>query len=492
MSKRSGDRAVNLTDGALFKPLLVLSLPIVGSQMLQVAYNIADTYWLGRVGPDAVAALTYSWAIVFLMISVGGGLTVAGTVLVAQYKGADSPDAAHHVAGQTLGFVTIVALTASIAGYLLAPTLMMLVGAEPGTDAFEYAVQYTRIIFIGAVFMFWFFIYDALSRGWGDTRTPLYLMAISVTINVVLDPFLILGFQGNPVFTWVGMDGLGVRLYTATGFEGYGVAGAAYATVFSRGTAAAIGLFILFTGRVGLRPSLSDLLLDRETVTKILDIGGPTAIEQAFRASGITVLTAIVAVAGTDAVAAYGIATRLSSLLFLPALGLARGTETVVGQNLGADQVDRAKRAVRLSCGLVAAVFVVVVAAAYPFAEPIAGFFLDEEIGNAATVITMAAAFITIAGPSYIFLGIFQILLATFRGAGSTRTAMVLSIQELWIFRIPVAFVLLAVFDMGINGVWYAYVVSYVGSTITTMLWFLRGSWTRKVVDGADTGSIGD
>ncbi|GAB6880711.1 MATE family efflux transporter [Halorubrum gandharaense] len=479
-----GDRSVNVTDGALFKPLLLLSLPIVGSQLLQVAYNLADTYWLGRVGPDAVAALTYSWAIVFLMISVGGGLTVAGTVLIAQNKGAKDFAATHHVAGQTLSFVTIVALVCSIAGYILSPTLMSLVGAEPGTDAFEYAVQYTRIIFVGAVFMFWFFIYDALSRGWGDTKTPLYLMGISVAINVVIDPFLILGFAENPMFAWTGTEALGESLYAATGFEGYGVAGAAYATVFSRGTAAAVGMFLLFSGRVGLQPTLGDLWLDLPTVKKILDIGGPTAVEQGFRSFGITVLTAIVALAGTDAVAAYGIATRLSTLLFLPALGLARGTETVVGQNLGADQVRRAKTAVKLSCAMVVVVFTVVVAAAYPFAEPIAGLFMDASTDQGTAVIVMAAAFITIAGPSYVFLGVFQILLGTFRGSGSTRTAMLFSIQELWVFRIPVAFVLLTVFEMGITGVWYAYVVSYVGSAITTGLWFLRGTWTDKVVEG--------
>src|SRR6056297_2133102 len=113
------DRSVNVTDGDLFKPLMVLSAPIVGSQVLNVGYNMADTYWVGRLGGDAIAALSYSWAVVFLMISVGGGLTVAGTVLIAQHKGAGNEDRASHVAGQTLAFVTIVALTFAAVGYLL-------------------------------------------------------------------------------------------------------------------------------------------------------------------------------------------------------------------------------------------------------------------------------------------------------------------------------------------------------------------------------------
>ncbi|MCU4926168.1 MATE family efflux transporter [Halobacteria archaeon AArc-dxtr1] len=475
------DRSVNVTDGALFKPLVVLSAPIVFSQLLQVAYNLADTYWVGRLGSDAVAALSYSWAIVFLMVSVGGGLTVAGTVLVSQHKGAGDFRRSHHVAGQTVSFVTIVGAVFGALGFVLSPWLMQLVGAEPGTDAYAYAVSYTRIIFVSVGFMFWFFIFDALSRGWGDTRTPLYLMAGSATLNVVLDPFLILGFTDNPVFAWIGATGFESTLYAATGFEGFGVEGAAIATVISRGLAAVAGMYLLFTGRVGLEPSLSDLWLKGETLRKIIDIGAPIATEQGLRSFGITVMTALIALAGTEAVAAYGIVNRLSSLMFLPALGLARGTETVVGQNLGADQLDRARRAIKLSSIVVVGVFVAIVALVYPFAEPITAVFIEGE--ESAQVVEYGAAYILIAGPSYVFLGVFQVLLGGIRGSGSTRAAMLLATQELWLYRIPLAAVAIIVIDAGLIGVWYAVAISYVLSAIVTAAWFLRGTWTESVVD---------
>ena len=498
------DRSVNVTDGDLFKPLLILSAPIVLSQILNVGYNLADTYWVGRLGSDAVAALSYSWAIVFLMVSVGGGLTVAGTVLVSQYKGAKDFRRSHHVAGQTLSFVTIVAFVFGVAGFALSPWMIRLVGAEPGTDAYVYAVNYTRIIFASVVFMFWFFIFDALSRGWGDTRTPLYLMIISVTINVIIDPFFILGFTDNPMFEWadafatvlvgtlavvpgiVGGEvttfaGFGEWLYAETAFTGFGVEGAAIATVISRGIAAGVGLYLLFSGKVGLEPSLGDLKLRPSTVRKIVDIGAPVATEQGVRAFGITVLTALIALAGTEAVAAYGIINRLSSLMFLPALGLARGTETVVGQNLGARQTDRAKRAVKLSSMVIVSVFAVVIAIAYPFAEPIVSFFIEGE--SAPQVVEFGAAYILIAGPSYVFLGVFQIMLGGLRGSGSTRAAMVLSIQELWVFRIPIAAFAIGYLGMGVYGVWWAIAISYVLSAITTGIWFLRGTWTDNVIE---------
>ena len=480
------DRAVDVVNGALLKPMLFLSAPIVGAQLLQVGYNLADTYWVGRLGADPVTALAYSWAIIFLMVSVGGGLTVAGTVLVAQYKGAKDLAMTDHVAGQTLSFVTVVAAVFAAVGFIATPTLIDLVGGTPGTPPFEMAVNYTRIIFLGVMLMFWFFIFDALSRGWGDTRTPLYLMGLSVGINVVLDPFLILGFENNPLFAWVELEGLEASLFAATGFGGWGIEGAAVATLIARGFAAAAGLYLLFTGQVGLQPSLGDLLLDRETVRSIIDIGAPIAIEQGARAGGLALLTAIIAIAGDDAVAAYGIVNRLSTLLFLPALGFSRGIETIVGQNLGARQVDRAKRSVLLGSAIVTAIFAVVIALAYPNAESIIGFFLAADPDGTVPideVIDIGARYIWIAGPAYLFLGAFQIMLGAIRGSGSTRAAMVLSIQELWLWRLPLAFILIAFTGLGIIGVWYAVAASYVAAAIITAVWFSRGTWTDSIVE---------
>jgi putative MATE family efflux protein len=452
-----------------------------------VAYNLADTFWVGRLGADAVAALSYAWAIVFLMVSIGGGLTVAGTVLVSQHKGAGDFRRSHHVAGQTVTFVTLISLAFAAVGYVAAPWLLALVGATPGTAPHTYATDYTRVVFLGVIFMFWFFIFDALLRGWGDTRTSLYLMAGSVALNVVLDPFLVLGFVDNPLFGWLGVAGLEAQLYALTGFEGWGVTGAAVATVVARFFPAAIGMYLLLFGEVGLSPEPGDFVPELATVRRILDVGAPIGAEQGIRAGGVAAMTAIVALAGDDAVAAYGIVNRLASLLFLPALGFARSTETVVGQNLGARQIDRARHAVFLAAGTVAGAFVLLIAIAYPFAEAITGAFLAPGDPAGAAVVEYGAAYVRIAGPAYVFLGVFQVTLGGFRGSGSTRTALLLSVQELWLFRIPLSFLAIAVLGWGVVGVWYAVAFSFVASAITTGAWFLRGTWTDDVV-GAGVG----
>jgi putative MATE family efflux protein len=457
---------------------------------MQVTYNLADTFWVGRLGQNAVSALSFSWPLVFLMISIGGGFTVAGTVLVAQNKGAGNHDRVDHIAGQTIAFVTVVAMAFSVFSWVFAPQMLSLIGTTPGTQVHAYSVEYTRTIFLGVFFMFGFFIFQALLRGWGDTTTPMFLMLFSVVINVLLDPFFVLGFQANPVFEYLGLMGLQSSLYQATGFAGFGVQGAAIATVISRGIGAAVGFALLFSGRVGIHLSLDDLRLRAESVRRTVAIGAPTSVEQSTRALGITALTALVALAGTDAVAAFGIGNRLTSLVFLPALGLAQGTETVVGQNLGAEKTERAKRAVYLVTGLITAVLAVVGAVAYLFAEPITSIFITGE--GAARVVEIGGDYLRIVGPTFFVIGVFRIVSGDFRGSWSTRVAMVLSILSLWVFRLPSAYALIEWQGMGATGIWYGVALSNVLTAIVAVTWFLRGTWTDSVVEPSRKPAVTD
>ncbi|WP_121742939.1 MATE family efflux transporter [Natronorubrum halophilum] len=481
MSGAGESRAVDVTDGDLLKPIAFLAIPLVLTQLLQVAYNVADTFWVGRVGSDAVAAISFAFPIIFLVISVGGGFTVAGTILIAQHKGADNHEEVDHVVGQTISFVLLVSIVASIVGYVFTPQLIALIGAEAGSPVHGMAVSYTRAWFLGTVTVFAFFMFQALLRGWGDTRTPLYLMTISVVLNVALDPFLILGFENNPVFHVLGLGGLESTFYAATGFAGFGVQGAAIATVFSRAVGAAVGIWLLFSGQLGIRPSLSQFRLRFETVKTIVRLGIPAGIEQSTRALGLTVLTAFVAIAGADAVAAYGIGSRVYAVFTLLSLGIAQATEVVVGQNLGAKKSDRARRGVLLNAGLVGGAFAAVSVVVYAFAPEIIGVFLTGD--ESSDVVRMGAEFLMIVGPTFAFLGVFQILMGAFRGSGSTRIAMGFSILSLWVIQIPIAFGLIQWAGIGETGVWYAMAVSNVVSVLVAGLWFLRGTWTSGVID---------
>jgi putative MATE family efflux protein len=481
------DRAVDVTDGDLLKPLVVLSIPIVLTNVLQVGYNLADTFWVGRLGQPAVAALSFSWAIVFLVIALSLGFSVAGTVLVAQNKGAGRIDRVSRVAGQTITVVLGVSLVFSVVGYALAPTLLELVGAVPGSPEHRLAVAYTRTMFVGIPFIFGFFVFQSLLQGWGDTRTPLYLMAFGVGLNMVIDPFFVLGFQDNALFAWVGAESLEATLYAATGFSGFGVRGAALATIFSRGIGAVVGIYLLLSGSVGIELAPSDFRPRPGTIRTLLRIGAPASVEISTSALSVTILTALVAVAGSDAVAAYGIGSRVTSIVVLPALGLARGVETVVGQNLGARQPGRARRGVIAASGVAVAALLAFSAGIYLLADPIVGLFIS---GTGAVAVTeVGGEYLRIVGSTYVFLGLFYVVQGGFRGSGDTRTAMVFAFLGFIVFRSAFAYALAVPGGFGATGVWYGEALANVLMALVVAGSFSRGRWDGRAIDDGDAAA---
>ncbi|AGB39922.1 putative efflux protein, MATE family (plasmid) [Natronococcus occultus SP4] len=469
-------------------PLIVLSVPIVVTNLLMVGYNLADTYWVGRLGQAGVSALSFSWAIIFLVISFGIGFNVAGTVLVAQNKGAGNLDRIARVAGQTISVIFGLSVLVAVVGVVLAPTMLRFVGAEPGTLEYEYALAYTRTEFAGMPFIFAFFVFQSLLQGWGDTRTPLYLMSFSVALNVAIDPFFILGFQDNVLFAWFGLEALEAQLFTLTGFDGWAVQGAAFATILSRGLAAAIGVWLLLSGRVGIELSRGDFRPELETVKQLVTIGAPASVEVSTKAFSVTILTALVALAGPTAVAGYGIGTRVTSMVVLPALGLARGVETVVGQNLGAGQVERAERGVYAAAGLVAGAFLLFSGVVYVLADPIVGIFITGS--GAAAVVAVGAEYLRIVSLSFVFLGTFYIVQGAFRGSGSTRTAMGFAIVGFIVLRPLLAYGLAEPLGLGATGVFVGDALTNVLVVVLAGLHFLRGTWTDSVVEpDADHGA---
>lgn len=481
------DRAVNVTDGGLLKPLLVLSLPIVLTNLLQVGYNLADTFWVGRLGQPAVAALSYSWAIIFLIISFSIGFSVAGTVLVAQNKGAGNLDRVSHVAAQTITVIVGMSLLFSVIGFALAPELLRLVGAAPGTEEYRMALEYTRTEFLGLTLIFGFFVFQSLLQGWGDTRTPFYLMAFGVGLNVLIDPFFVLGFEGNVLFSWLGLENLEATLYAATGFAGFGVQGAAIATVLSRAAGAFIGMWLLLSGRVGIELSLSEFKPDWETIEQIFTIGVPASIEVSTKALSVTILTALVAITGSEAVAAYGIGSRVTSMVILPALGLARGVETVVGQNLGAGQVDRAKRGVFAAVAVITGCLLAFSLGVHLFAESIIGVFITGV--DAGTVTGIGAEYLRIVGASYVFLGVFYVVQGGFRGSGSTRLAMGFAFVGFIVFSALFAYVFAVPLGLGAIGIWYGEATANVLMAVLAGAYFLRGTWVGSVIEREDDGA---
>ncbi|WP_435093623.1 MATE family efflux transporter [Halorubrum sp. N11] len=491
----AGDRLSeeSITEGSLIRPLFHLAWPIVVIQLLQVMYNVVDTLYLGRLSAEAVGAISLAFPLIFLLIAVAGGFTTAGAILVAQYTGADGDRSAGLVAGQTIVTVSVLSVFIGIAGYFYTRPALELLPSDPDTAAtvIPLAADYMEVIFAGIPLMFGFFVFSALMRGYGDTRTPMAVMVVSVFLNVLLDPFLIFGFSANPLFELLAavpllaaLDPVATEaaLLSATGFTGYGIEGAAIATIFSRGIATAIGMWLLFATGLGPAVSVSHLVPDFGFIEDIFRLGLPSSVEQTTSALAMITLTAMVVTFSPPVVAAYGLGNRLISLVFLPAMGLGRAIDTMVGQNLGADRADRAARSVKLAASTGAGVMFLVAVVAVAFTEPIVGAFLGD-VPDAPATIGYAVEYVRIRSVEFAFIGVSQVILGAFRGAGNTKTAMVISILTLWVGRVASVGYLVFVADWGVTGIWVGMALGNVLGAVVGVVWFARGTWTERYID---------
>lgn len=484
----------SITKGSLVRPLFQLAWPIVVIQLLQVMYNVADTLYLGRLSAEAVGALSLAFPLVFLLIAVAGGFTTAGAILVAQYTGAEGDESAGKVVGQTVTVVSALSAVIGVGGYFYTrPALEFLPSdAETAADVIPLAADYMEVIFLGIPFMFGFFVFSALMRGYGDTKTPMYLMFVSVVANVALDPFFIFGFENNPLFVWLNLTGLESTLYSATGFTGWGIEGAAGATILSRGVAAVAGIYLLFSTTIGPAVKLAHLSPDLGFIEDLVRLGTPSMVEQSMSALAMIALTAIVVTFAPPVVAAYGLGNRIISLVFLPAMGVGRAIDTMVGQNLGADREDRATKSVYLAASTASGVMLLVAVVAVIFAEPIVSIFLGD-VGRARETISFGVEYLRTRSVEFAFIGISQVLLGAFRGAGNTKTAMVISICTLWIGRVGTVSLLVFGLGWGASGVWVGMAMGNTLGAVIAVPWFLRGTWKEKYIDDeVNSQNVGD
>jgi putative MATE family efflux protein len=293
-------------------------------------------------------------------------------------------------------------------------------------------------------------------------------------LNIVLDPFVIFGWGPFPEL---------------------GIEGAALATVFSRGLALLVGLAIMFRGTRGVEINLRDMVPDPSYLPRLVRIGLPASIEGTGRALSMNLLLFIVALFPDPVVAAYGIGTRLFSVVFLPAIAVARGVETMTGQNIGANEPDRAARAARLAATVLFGVLSVVGVVVFVFPEPLVSVFVGEGQENAGRVIEVGTQFLRYVALTFGFIGIMRAYTGSFRGAGKTLTAAAISVLMLGVIRFPIAWI--AAGEIGAAGIWLSFAVSNVAGAAIAYTWYRRGTWregdlTEPTVAGAGADPVRD
>ncbi|WP_076608675.1 MATE family efflux transporter [Natronorubrum thiooxidans] len=459
---------LDLTSGGIAKPLIYLSIPLIITNLLQVTYNLADTFWLGQHSTTSLAAISFAFPMVFFLIALALGVSVAGSVLVAQYTGAGRDDEATYAASQTVMYSVIASLALGAIGYVFVEDVLGLLGASD--DVAPLVADYMEVYSLGLIAVFGFFVFLALMRGYGDTVTPMLVMFGSVVLNIVLDPFLIFGFEANPLFGYLGLRGLETELFALTGYAGSGIEGAAIATVFSRALAFAVGLAIMFRGTHGVRINISQMRPDIEYARRLVDIGTPASVEGTARALSINLLLVIIAIFPETVVAAFGIGTRVFSVIFLPAIAFSQGIETMTGQNIGAGNQDRAERTNHFGATVLLVTLTGLGVLVFLAAAPIVSVFTTDP-----AVVDEGALFLRYTALTFGFMGVMRAYSGGFRGAGKTLIAAAISILTLGVIRFPLAW--LGAEYLGSSGVWLAFAVSTVIGGAIAYVWFTWIDW---------------
>jgi putative MATE family efflux protein len=444
-----------MTTGAITPKLAALAWPLVVGNLLQTVYNLADMFWVGRLNAEAVAAVSLMFPTAWMFVSVAMGITAAAVALVSQHIGADEDRAAEHAVGQTVVLTVAVAVGLALLGYTLRHPLVWAIGARE--EVFRLSIAYIEIIFAAIPFTFLFFAFRAVLRAAGDTKTAMWLVAVSAVLNIVIDPFFILG--------WGPVPALGVR-------------GAAIATFVSRGFAAVVGFYILLHGGWGIRLRLRDLRPDPPVLRKLIEIGYPGTADGLLRSLAAVAMAALVARFGPIVTAAYGIGLRMMSVSWTVSGAVGQAAATGVGQNLGARTPDRAETvAWRATAAAMLALFGFG-AVAFTVPTGLMRIFIAD-----VDVIAEGVQFLRIVAFSWGFFGGLMVIQGAFRGAGFTKHAMVLSLLSRWVFRIPVMALLAFPLGLGAAGLWWGFAATTVAAFAVGVVWFNVGSWKEGVLE---------
>lgn len=450
----------DMTSGPLTGHLLAVAWPISVSGLMQTLYNLADAFWLGKLGKEALVAPTVTMHLEFFGIALAMGLGQAGSTLISQYKGAGRENRMSLAAGQSVLLHLVFGLVVGLTCYAFSAPLLRLL--QTPADAYDGTLIYLRWIMAGLPLLFIVQVYQGIYTGLGDTIGPMRINIISVVLNIILDPILIFGWGPIPAL---------------------GVGGAAMGTVIARGLAAVLAMRAIFGGP-GFRIRLADLRWNREMIGRLLKVAMPLSLGQAGTSLGFTLLLGIVNGFGSAVVAAFGVGHRIAMMVSVPTMALGQANATAVGQNLGAGSPGRAAHAVRQSAILVTVLLLPLTTLIFVFGDHITQWFISDP-----EVIAYGHDLFRITAPSIFLFSLIWVMFGAFQGSGHTVPVMVVNMGRLWAVRIPATWILTRVFEMGPNGLWWAMNMSNVVAGLAAFIWFLKGTWKHPVIEDEDSGA---
>lgn len=444
----------DFTTDSIGKALLILSIPMVLEMIMESIFAVVDIFFVSKLGANAVATVGITESSMTLVYALGMGLSTATTALVARRVGEKKTEKAGIVAFQAIVSGLIVSILISIPGIIYAKEFLLLMGASE--EMAEAGYLFPAIMFGGNAVIMLLFIINAIFRSSGDAAVSMRVLIFANLINIILDPLLIFGVGPFPEL---------------------GLKGAAVATTTGRGLAVCYQFYLLFYGNKRIRLELQHLKIKLKVMLQLFKLGAGGILQYIIATSSWIALYRIIAVLGSEVMAGYTISIRIVVFVLLPSWGLSNAASTLVGQNLGAKQPERAERTVWITAyanivllGLVGIILVI-------FPEAFIRLFISDP-----NVITNGAVSLRIISIGFVSYAVGMVLTQAFNGSGDTVTPTRINLFCFWMFEIPLAYLLAIVFDMKIYGIAIAIVAAETAMTITAWYYFRKGKWkTVKV-----------
>ncbi len=444
----------DFTAGSLNRAILLLAIPMILEMVLESLFAVVDVFWVGRLGADAVATVGLTESLLSLVFAIGLGLSLSTTAMVARRIGEKDPAAAAVAGVQAILLGLTVSVLVGVPCSFYAPNLLRLMGASP--QIVSVGSGYARIALGGGGVIMMLFLNNAIFRGAGDAAIAMRLLWVSNIINLVLDPCLIFGWGPFPKL---------------------GVTGAALATFTGRSIGVLYQFYRLLRGTERIRILTSQLQVNFQVLLRLLRVSLTGILQFAIAHTSWIGLVRIVSVFGSAALAGYTIAIRILIFAILPSWGLSNAAATLVGQNLGAKQPDRAQISVwrtgfynMLFLGFIGVIFLL-------FATPIIRLFTNDPV-----VVPLAAACLRILSYGNIGYAYGMVMLQAFNGAGDTVTPTIVHFFGFWMLEIPLAYFLAIPAHVGANGVYISIVVAEATIAAAGILLFRRGRWKGQQI----------
>jgi putative MATE family efflux protein len=441
--------AHDYTQGSLRKAVFLLAVHMILELSLESVFAVVDMFFVSKLGPAAIATVGLTESVITIIYSVAIGLSTAATAVVARRIGEKNPEAAAHAGAQSLVIAGIVTVALSILGFIFAADVLRLMGASE--EVVRDGAIFTRIMLGGSAAIMFLFLINGIFRGAGDAAMAMKSLWIASLINIILCPIFI---------------------------HYFGLKGAAVATVIGRSTGVAYQCYHLFKGSGILKFHVHHFKFDAPVIKSIINIASPATLQFIIASGSWIVLARLVAeTGGTEASAGYQVAIRNVVFFILPAWGLSNAAATLVGQNLGAKQPERAEQSVLLTAKYNAIFMSFVMVLFLFFSKPIIEIFTTE-----VEVVKYGALALQIIGSAYIFYGIGMVMMQALNGAGDTKTPTYISFVCFWLFQIPLAYYLAKGLDWNTTGAFAAVPIAETVIALVTFYFFRRGKWKEVKV----------